>query len=115
MSNFKIVAVILGIVWILFLGYLVYDSMQMTKIFFVISAAAILIFTLVAIGVYLHHIYLISKINNSENVLKTQETISRLQLSTLQITRILFLQAPFYCTFWWNMEMIKGSPLSFWL
>lgn len=115
LSNFKIVAVILGILWILFLAYLLYFSMQMPKIFFVISAGAILVVTLIAVVVYLHHILLIHKINNSENVLKTQETIARLQLSTLNITRILFLQAPFYCTFWWNMEMIKNSPYSFWL
>ncbi len=115
LSNIKIAAVVLGIVWILFLAYVLYYSLEMQKVFFVISAVAILIVTLTAVVVYLYHIFLIRKINNSENVLQTQEAIARLQLSTLNITRILFLQAPFYCTFWWNMEMIKNSAYSFWL
>lgn len=113
--NFKIVAVALAILWVLFLGYLLYYSMEMSKIFFVISAAAIILVTSIAIIVYLHHIFLISKINKGENVLKAQETIARLKLSTINITRILFLQTPFYCTFWWNIEMIVNEPAAFWL
>ena len=113
--NFKLVAVILGFIWVLFLGFLIYHSLEISKIFFVISASAIMLVTLVAVIVYIYHIVLIGKINNSENVLKTQENIAHLQLSTINIVRILFLQSPFYCTFWWNVSMIVNSPLSFWL
>ncbi len=113
--NFKLFAIGLGILWVLFLGYLFYFSFEKTSIFFIISCGAIILFTSLAIIVYLHHIYLISKINNSETVLKAQEEITKLKLSTLKITRILFLQAPFYCTFWWTTKMITDSPQSFWL
>jgi hypothetical protein len=113
--TFKVVAVILGVLWVIFLGYLLYHSLQMSKIFFVISAGAVMLFTILAIIVYTWQIVLIGKINNSNNVLDTQEKIVRLQLSTLNVTRILFLPAPFYCTFWWNMQMMTDSPLSFWL
>lgn len=113
--TFKMVAVVLGILWVLFLGYLLYHSLEISKIFFVISAGAIMLITSIAIIVYAYHIVLIMKINNSENVLKTQETIARLQLSTINITRILFLQTPFYCTFWWSTQMIVNAPVSFWL
>lgn len=113
--TFKMIAMLLGIVWILFLGYLLYYSLEMTKIFFVISCGAIMLFTAIAIIVYVYHIVLIRKINNSENVLKTQETIARLRLSTINIVRILFLQTPFYSTFFWSLQWIKNDPLSFWL
>lgn len=113
--NFKIVAVVLGILWILFLENLFFHSLKMANIFFLISCGAIMIFTIIAIAVYVYHIILIDKINNSENVVQAQESIASLQLSTINVTRILFLQAPFYCTFWWNVPMITGSPLSFWL
>jgi hypothetical protein len=113
--TFKMVAMILGIVWISFLGYLLYHSLEMSKIFFVISAGAIILFTAIAIIVYVYHIVLIRKINNSEHVIKTQETIARLQLSTINIVRILFLQTPFYSTFFWSLQWIKNDPLSFWL
>ena len=113
--NFKIFAAVLGIFWVLFLGYLFFHSLEMSKIFFLISCGAIMLFTTIAIAVYLYHIIIIGKINNSENVVKAQESIARLQLSTINITRILFLQTPFYCIFWWSVPMIAGSPLSFWL
>ncbi|HET7118581.1 MAG TPA: hypothetical protein VFI29_18950 [Hanamia sp.] len=113
--NFKIFAVVLGILWVLFLGYLFFHSLEMSKIFFLVSCGAIMICTSIAIVIYLYHIVLLSNINNSENVVKAQESIARLQLSTINVTRILFLQSPFYCTFWWSAPMIVNSPLAFWL
>ena len=113
--NFKIVAAILGILWVCFLGYLLYYSLEISRIFFSISLAAIILITLIAVIVYLYHIVLINKINNGENVLKAQETIAHLKLSTINITRILFLQAPFYCTLSWNGEMMTNAPAAFWL
>jgi hypothetical protein len=113
--NFKMVAVVLGILWVSFLGFLFFHSLEISKIFFLISTGAIMLITSAAIIVYVYHIVLINKINNSENVLKTQETIAHLKLSTINITRILFLQAPFYCTFWWSISFIVDAPLSFWL
>ena len=113
--NFKLVAALLGILWVLFLGYLLYYSLEIPKIFFVISVGAIILITSAAIIVYAYQVVVIRSINNSENVLKTQERISHLKLSTINITRILFLQTPFYCTFWWSTQMIVNDPVSFWL
>ncbi len=112
---FKLVAVALGILWVLFLGNLFYSSLHTSKIFFTVSVAAVLVINLVAIIVYVHHIVEINKINNGESVIKAQESIARLQVSTINITRILFLQTPFYSTFWWNTQMIMNDPLRFWL
>lgn len=115
LTTFKMVAVVLGILWVMFLGYLLYYSLEMSKIFFVISISAIILITSAAIFVYAYHIVLLRQIDNTENVVKTQETIARLQASTINITRILFLQSIFYCTFWWTPAMIEHSPVSFWL
>lgn len=115
LMNFKIFVVILGVAWILFLGYLFLHSLEMSKIFFLVSSGAIMVFTFIAIIAYLYHLILISRINNSENIIKAQETITRLQLSTINVTKILFLQLPFYCTFWWSARLITSSFLSFWL
>ena len=113
--NFKLFAVGLGFLWLLFLGYIFYFSFEKAGIFFIVSCGAVILFTTLAIAGYLHHVNLISKINNSESVIIAQERITKLKLSTLNITRILFLQAPFYCTFWWTTKMIMDSPFSFWL
>ena len=112
---FKLFAVALGILWVIFLGYIFYFSLYTTSIFFLVSCGAVILFTSIAIIVYIHHIYLITRINNSESVVRAQEKISKLKLSTINISRILFLQSPFYCTFWWTTKMIVDSPLSFWL
>ncbi|MDE3185801.1 MAG: hypothetical protein KGM16_20505 [Bacteroidota bacterium] len=112
---FKLLAIALGILWVLFLGNLFYFSLHSSKIFFTVSVGAIFVINLAAIIVYVNHIIEINKINNSESIIKAQESIARLQLSTINITRILFLQAPFYCTFWWNTNMIVNDPLRFWL
>ena len=61
--NFKIVAAILGILWVCFLGYLLYYSLEISRIFFSISLAAIILITLIAVIVYLYHIVLINKIS----------------------------------------------------
>lgn len=111
----KSVVMLLGIIWVLFLGFLLYHSLEMSKIFFVISVVAVMLITSAAVIVYAYHLVLILKINNSDSVIKNQETIARLQLSTINISRILFLQGPFYCTFWWSTQMIVDSPVAFWL
>lgn len=111
----KIVGIILGLVWVLFLGFLIYYSLVFSKIFFVISVGMILLFSLIAIIVYIKHIILINKIIKSDSVIKTQEEIARLQLSTINIVKILFLQTPFYCTFSWSFQWIENDPASFWL
>jgi hypothetical protein len=113
--TFKVVAVVLGILWLLFLGNVFYSSLYTAKIFFTVSVGAIFIANLAAIIVYVNHIVEIYKINNGESVVKAQESIARLQISTINIARVLFLQAPFYCTFWWDTNMIVNDPLRFWL
>lgn len=110
----KLVVMLLGVLWVLFVGYLVYHFLEISKIFFVISACVIMIFTSWAVFVYGQHLILLRKINNTDSVVKNQALIARLQFSTINITRILFLQMPFYCTFWWSIQMIEDAPAAFW-
>ncbi len=112
---FKFLAIGLGVLWGLFLGNLLYFSLQTSKIFFTVSVGAIFLTNLAAIIVYVIHIVEINKINNSESIITAQERIARLKLSTINIVRILFLQSPFFCTFWWTTSMIVNEPLRFWL
>lgn len=111
----KIIAVILGIVWVMALIYLIAHSWDWKNVFFLISAAGIALITIVAIAVYIYHIVLLRQINWGDAIVITQQTIVRLRISTLRVTKILFLQSVFYCTFWWNTEMIINDPAKFWL
>ncbi|MBN9297699.1 MAG: hypothetical protein J0I41_11835 [Filimonas sp.] len=105
----KTVAVVLGIIWVLLLGFLVVHSLVLSKIFFVISLSMIMLFTTIAIVIYIKHIVLIRQINNSESIVETQERLATLQLSTINVTRILFLQAPFYCTWFISPEWLRND------
>src|SRR5580704_13525490 len=109
---FKLVASLLGVVFVLFLGFLVYIN-HLRNLYFSISIAIILLFNLIAIYVYLRHAILIRKINLSETLVDTQEKIATLQSSTIVIYRIAWLQLPFWSTWFWNTHWIVYHSLNF--
>jgi hypothetical protein len=111
---FKLVAILLGVVFVLFLGFLVYIN-HLRNLYFSISIAIILLINLIAIYVYLRHAILIRKINLSETLVDTQEKIATLQSSTIVIYRIAWLQLPFWSTWFWNTHWIVYHSLNFWL
>lgn len=112
--SFKIFAVVLGIIWVAFLLFLVVNLLDFSKIFFVVSASAIAMITLAAVVVYIKHIFLIRNINHTEAVVDVQKKLARLQASTIQITRILFLQSPFYCTWFVSVYDVTNGHPGFW-
>ncbi len=114
LARFKIWAILAGIVWILFLLYLVYHSLVFSKIFFIISAGIIALITLVAVIVYSRQVIWIRQIDNSESIVVVQQKIAKLQASTLQIVRILFLQMPFYTSFWFTPKWVMSGDPGFW-
>jgi len=57
---------------------------------------------------------LIRQIDYTDNIVETQEKLAALQASTLRTTRIMFLQTPFFSTWFWNERFIAGSGLAFW-
>lgn len=115
LGRFKTWVIVAGILWVAFLGFLIYHSLTFSKIFFVLSAGIIAFTTLIAVIVYIQHVIWIRQIDNSETVVEVQQKAAQLQASTLQVVRILFLQMPFYTTWWFTPQMITGGDLKFWL
>jgi len=113
LAHFKTGAVLLGILWVLFLGMLVYGN-RFKNIYFSASVLMMMIFSMIAIAVYIKHIVLINQINLSENIIEVQEKLAELQASTINSVRILWLQLPFYTTFFWNSQWM-ASDIKFWL
>ena len=114
LARFKTGAVILGIAYILFLSILIYGN-QGRNMYFTISLFLIELITVIVTGAYIKHIVLIRQISYTENITDTQEKLSRLQSSTISMTRIAWLQMPFYTTWFWNSYWIFHDPRSFWL
>ncbi len=113
LARFKLWAVVLGIIWILFLGVLIYGN-QLKNIYFTVSVGMIMLFNIAAVAVYLKHIALIRQLDYSQSITITQEKLSQLQASTFNL-RFLLLQTPFYTTWFWSTGMINDMGLKFWL
>ncbi|MEO6253954.1 MAG: hypothetical protein ABIO79_11635 [Ferruginibacter sp.] len=113
LARFKGWAVMLGIVWVLFLGMLIYGN-QLQNIYFTVSVGMIMIFSIFAVAVYIKHIVLIRELDYSQSITDTQKKLSKLQASTFN-ARFLFLQTPFYTTWFWSTGMIESSGIKFWL
>jgi len=115
LGRWKQRVIILGLLWVFFLVFLIVNSLAWSKIFFVVSVSIILGFNIYAVIVYIQHAVLIAAIDNSESLMEVQEKTARLKASTLQTTRVMLLQTPFYATFFWSFQWMRESPVSFWL
>jgi hypothetical protein len=114
LARYKTGVTILGIAWILFLGLLVYGN-QFKNLFFSVSVLMIALCNLVAVIIYIKHIVLIKQLDYSNSITHTQKKLTQLQTSTFSIGRILWLQLPFYSSFFWSWEMIGDNDIRFWL
>ena len=111
LAKLKIWAVVLGVVWVLFLTMLVYGN-QLQNIFFTVSVSMIIMITLAAIAIYIKQIALIKQLNYSQPIADTQKKLAKLQSSTFS-SRFILLQTPFYTTWFWSVEMIQDSIVKF--
>ena len=111
--TFKTWAVILGIVFVLFCGLLIYGN-QLKNIFFTVSFAMIMLFSIYAVVVYIKHIILIRHLDYSASITDTQKKLASLQSSTISSTGILVLQLPFHSTWFWSWQLINGNVVKFW-
>lgn len=119
MKPTKIFTLILGIIWVIGLGSilsnLIVSHLGEVSLFFLFSATIQLLLTACAIGVYVYQIDLINKIDFSEPVLTIQEKVSTLKISTLNVTRLLFLQLPVWTTFYLNGKMFVAENWLLWI
>lgn len=105
LARFKQVALVLGIAWGIFLGVVIYGN-GFRNIYFEISVIAIFLFNLYACIAYARQIILIRKLDYSDTIVSTQKKLSGLQVSTINITRVLMLQLPFYTTWFYRHDLV---------
>lgn len=115
MKPIKIFGVLAGIIWVgvvgFFLARLFVSAYYSVSPFFLYSAALQVILTAIAVITYLYQLILIYNVDISDQVIKTQETLVRLKISTLWITRILCLQLPLWTTFYLSKSMFVANNL----
>lgn len=114
LSRYNVIAIILGFIWAGFLGLLlIVDAFR--HFYFSLSVGMIALFTVYAIAVYVKHNVMIASLDYEGPVVDTQQKLSSLQASTFQSIRIIWLQLPFYSTFFWSDGFIRTSGSKFWL
>ncbi|ELR71203.1 hypothetical protein C900_03007 [Fulvivirga imtechensis AK7] len=108
-----VVVMLLGIAWVIFLGFLVFNIRG--NIYFTISAGLIILFNVFAVIAYLQHLAILGSIDIAESIIKTQQKLARVNTSYINVGRILLLQTPFYCTWWYSQELITNASPLFWV
>ena len=119
MKPIKIFTLLVGILWVgvgvIVLSSIYLNSFSQANKFFLFSASIQVGLTAIAIFVYFYQLITIYQMDMTDPILKTQENLAGLKISTLWVTRILFLQLPVWSTFWWNDTMFTEWNWLQWL
>jgi len=91
------------------------NSFSEANKFFLFSATIQVGLTAISLYVYIYQLITIYQIDITEPIIRTQEKLSSLKISTLWVTRILFLQLPVWTTFWWNETMLTDWGILQWI
>jgi hypothetical protein len=103
---------LLGIIWIAFLAFLVYHSLD--KVYFSVSVGLLIVFNIFAVIAYIRHIAILSSVTITESITETQKKIALVRTSDNLVGRILLLQTPLYCTWWYTEDLMQNGGVFFW-
>ncbi|MBK9353345.1 MAG: hypothetical protein IPN09_05040 [Bacteroidetes bacterium] len=115
----KFFTLFVGILWVgiggIALSSIYLNSFSEANKFFLFSASIQVGLTAMALFVYLFQLITIYQVDITDPILRTQEKLSNLKMSTLWVTRILFLQLPVWTTFWWSETMLTDWGILQWV
>ncbi|MDQ7949022.1 MAG: hypothetical protein REI78_15510 [Pedobacter sp.] len=108
-------AVLIGIIYIGFLGWGLYHLWPSQQVFLLGSITGHLLFCIAAIILYLRQLIVIHEIDVSENIIHIQQRLALLQTSTVKVVALCLLQLPLFSTFNITLSLINDRPFHFWL
>jgi len=114
-NSFKkshIFVMLLGVAWVWFLSFLVYNTKD--NPYFTISVGLIILFNVFAVFLYLRHIIILSSIDIAGSIIETQRKLGLVYTSYVEVGRVLLLQTPLYCTWWYTEELVQHGGFIFW-
>lgn len=115
MKPIKIFTLLVGLLWVLGIGYvllkLTINAYEQVSLYFLYSAYFQVMLTAVAAILYIIQLSTLYSIDFNKPVVILQKTLIKLKASTLNVTRILILQLPFWTTFYWNESMFENGTL----
>lgn len=115
MKPIKILTIVVGILWVLFVDTLIINLFFIANPVFLISAGIQVLLTKLAIGIYIYQLVLIHQVDLHGPILATQAKLTELKSSTIWVARLLFLQLPVWTTFYWNKSMLENGNMALYL
>ncbi|MHA4812470.1 hypothetical protein ACX0G9_30535 [Flavitalea flava] len=109
----RILGIVFGLAWLLLLCVAFY--FVRTQIVMAVSIGVFIICTGVAIIDYIRDIMTLQHISYVESILETQEKLAVLQRSMIRSIRVLWLQLPFWSTFFISNAFIRDGGIRFWI
>ena len=119
MKPIKIFTLLVGVLWVS-LGIIILSSIYVNTFseankFFLFSATVQILLTAIALLIYIYQLIKIYQVEIYDPILQTQKKLSQLKISTLWVTRIMFLQLPVWTTFWWSNSMFTDWNFAQWI
>ena len=115
MKPIKIFTLLAGLLWVLGMGYvlikLTINAYDQVSPYFLYSAFFQVMLTAMAVILYIIQLSTLYCIDFNKPVAILQKTLINLKASTLNVTKILILQLPFWTTFYWNESMFNNGTL----
>ena len=115
MKPIKIFTLLVGLLWVFGIGYvlikLTINAYDQISPYFLYSAFFQVMLTAMAVILYIIQLSTLYRIDFNKPVVILQKTLINLKASTLNVTKILILQLPFWTTFYWNESMFKNGTL----
>ena len=109
----QVAGVVIGILWVLFLVF--WTIIGHSNIYFAGSMGIIALFNIFAVATYIRHLALLDQVNVADNITGAQQKLATIQASLSNSGRIMILQAPFWCTFWYNQQLVDHADAMFWI
>lgn len=109
----QVFGVVVGILWVLFLVF--WTIVGYRNIYFAGSMGLIALFNIFAVATYIRHLALLSQVNIADSITGAQQKLASIQSSLNNSGRIMILQAPLWCTFWYNQQLVDHGGATFWL
>jgi hypothetical protein len=115
MKPIKIFTLLVGLLWVFGIGYVLIklsiNAYDQVSLYFLYSAYFQVMLTAMALILYIIQLITLYSIDFDKPVVILQKTLMKLKASTLNVTRILILQLPFWTTFYLNESMFKNGTL----
>lgn len=107
----KWAAVLIGVPYTIVLMGVTATAILSQAYFVALGFGVISLIMAILLGNYFYQLHLIREIRNSEEVLSTQEQLSKLRISSFNCLNFAVFQIPFWSICWISMDALKESPI----